>query len=104
MTDSERAFYVELGQRLRSRREKAELTQAEVAARVGLTRTSITNVELGEQPVSAFLLVRLAQIMGCQLQDLTPALSDGPEPDLIPSDVPPKTADVLRRLVSADRP
>jgi transcriptional regulator with XRE-family HTH domain len=42
-------FYETLGARLRARREEIHLRQAELAESVGLSRTSITNIELGRQ-------------------------------------------------------
>lgn len=42
-------FYEVLGARIKARREEVHLRQAELAESVGLSRTSITNVEGGRQ-------------------------------------------------------
>ena len=42
-----RNFYRELGRLIRDRRKAISLSQAGLAANVGLSRTSITNIELG---------------------------------------------------------
>lgn len=42
-------FYEEVGARLKARREKIRMRQAELAESIGLSRTSVTNIELGRQ-------------------------------------------------------
>lgn len=104
MADSEPQFYEELGANIRQLRNGAGLTQEALGDRVGLTRTSITNIENGNQPVSAWLLRRLAGLLECDLETLTPGIREVDRADSeIPDDVPPLTADVLRRLVATDR-
>ncbi len=92
-------LYRQFGLRLRRLRLAADLTQAEVAGHVGLTRTSITNIERGRQHVMLHQLVLLAgavkvspaQLLseeGTALEDLVPAdtlatlRKDNPEEDL----------------------
>jgi transcriptional regulator with XRE-family HTH domain len=53
-------LYQQFGQRLKRFRCAAKLTQAQVAVQVGLTRTSITNIEHGRQHVMLHQLVLLA--------------------------------------------
>ena len=45
------AFYKAVGQLVRAARDKAGLTQNALASRLGLTRTSVTNIEKGRQKV-----------------------------------------------------
>ena len=52
-----------LGLVVRRIRRSRKLTQEQLADRVGLTRTSVTNIELGSQGVSVTLLVDLARSM-----------------------------------------
>jgi transcriptional regulator with XRE-family HTH domain len=52
-----------LGLVVRRIRRSRKLTQEQLADRVGLTRTSVTNIELGSQGVSVALLVDLARGM-----------------------------------------
>ena len=72
MAPNQAPFYQSLGQRLALARRKANLTQAELARGVGLSRTSITNIEKGRQPVQAYLLVALAGTLGVRVADLLP--------------------------------
>lgn len=65
-------LYKEIGRTLRQRREKAGLTQGDVATRVGLSRTSITNIEQGRQHVTLHVLYALADAIGSKPSDLLP--------------------------------
>jgi Zn-dependent peptidase ImmA (M78 family)/transcriptional regulator with XRE-family HTH domain len=60
----------ELGRRLRSAREAVGLTQEDVAARLGVSRPTITQIEAGNRPVSSLELDRLAAIYGRDIRDL----------------------------------
>lgn len=66
------AFYKELGQRLSRARQAARLKQEDLARIVGLSRTSLSNVEQGRQPVQAHTLVQLAQALGVSVMSLLP--------------------------------
>ena len=65
-------LYQEFGRRLRSAREGAGLSQQILAERVGLSRTSITNIERGRQHVALHMLFRLASALGKEPSDLLP--------------------------------
>jgi transcriptional regulator with XRE-family HTH domain len=58
------AFYVALGARLSDARRRARITQDQLARAIGLSRTSITNIEKGRQPVQVHLLLRIAVAIG----------------------------------------
>jgi transcriptional regulator with XRE-family HTH domain len=65
-------LYKEFGQLLRASRKDAGLTQSQVAERVGLTRTSITNIERGIQHISLHQLFLLASAVGVSPVALLP--------------------------------
>lgn len=65
-------IYREFGRIFKTRRKEARLTQDEVASKVGLVRTSITNIEQGRQHVSLHLLIQLADAIGVRPQELLP--------------------------------
>ncbi len=65
-------IYEEFGRGLRSARKAANLTQEALAERVGLSRTSITNIEKGRQHVSLHMLFTLAAAIGVELVELLP--------------------------------
>jgi transcriptional regulator with XRE-family HTH domain len=53
----------ELGRRIAEARSDCGMTQADLAASVGLERTALVRVEAGERKVSAAELVALAEVM-----------------------------------------
>jgi transcriptional regulator with XRE-family HTH domain len=65
-------LYEEFGRRVRSAREAAGLTQEAVACRVGLKRTSISNIERGEQHIPLHALWMLAAAIGVKPTELLP--------------------------------
>jgi transcriptional regulator with XRE-family HTH domain len=84
-TASVDALYRAFGRALRNAREDAELTQKEVADRVGLSRTSITNIERGSQHVALHQLFLLASAVGVKPTDLLPD-GDTALEELVPAD------------------
>ncbi|MEO8009264.1 MAG: helix-turn-helix transcriptional regulator [Betaproteobacteria bacterium] len=81
-------FYKEFGRLLRHYRSQAHLSQADLAERVGLSRTSITNIELGRQNISLHWLYPLAAAIGTSPEALMPgkefALPEGNTTTQIP--------------------
>ena len=76
-------IYKEFGRRLRQARKAAELTQEALAEWVGLSRTSITNIEQGRQHIPLHMLFRLASAVGTHAADLLPEREETDKPDLI---------------------
>lgn len=66
-------FYVELGQQIRRARNQRGCTQADLAVELGISRTSLTNIECGRQRMLVDQLVRTAEKLGVPLADLVPA-------------------------------
>jgi len=71
-TSWEDRLYQLVGRRVRTRREALKITQEELAERIHLTRTSITNVEGGRQKVPLHQLLRIATALDTDLRDLIP--------------------------------
>ncbi len=66
-------YYTALvGVRVRKRRHAVGMTQAQLAEAVGLSRTSIVNIEKGEQRVVIDYLRPLADALGCSVGALVP--------------------------------
>jgi transcriptional regulator with XRE-family HTH domain len=65
-------FYIELGNRLRVKREKSELTQAEVAEAAGISRTSLTNIEGGRQRILVDQLAVICNKLNTTMDDIVP--------------------------------
>ncbi len=86
-------IYRVFGSRLRELRERASITQEELAKRVDLSRTSITNIEKGRQRVLLHQFVDLAEALNVEPTTLMPAASDDEAP--LRSDVA-KIIDLLK--------
>jgi transcriptional regulator with XRE-family HTH domain len=65
-------LYEQFGRRVKKARLAAKLTQEEVASRVGLKRTSITNIERGRQHIVLHQLFLLASAVGVSPGELLP--------------------------------
>lgn len=73
LTKEDRAFVelkVALARELRRRREAKEMTQAQLAKRVGSSQPRVAFMEAGEDSVSIDLLVRALLAMGASLSEL----------------------------------
>ncbi|MDY7092610.1 MAG: helix-turn-helix transcriptional regulator [Acidobacteriota bacterium] len=72
-------FYSDFGQRLAQARRRSgrELTQHELAERIGLSRSSLANIERGRQRVHLHVLVRLAEALEMPPSELLPTSSRG---------------------------
>ncbi len=89
----ERDLYTQIGARIRKLREEAKLSQEQLAQGVGLTRTSITNVEQGKQKMLLHTFVEIAH-----------QLSVDPAEMLRPAVGPPSTAAVPRDAIPSGLP
>ena len=73
----EKLLYIRLGERIRELRERQDgasgrMTQATLALRVGLERTSITNIERGGQKVPLHVLFRICEVLRVPVADVLP--------------------------------
>ena len=60
----------QFGTTLRERRREAGMTQAELAAAAGLSRSYLSEVECGRESISLERAARLADALECRLADL----------------------------------
>lgn len=65
---------IEFGKLLRSERKRVGLSQEALAKRVGVARTSITNLEQGTQSVGLELLLDLSSALGVEPAVLLPRI------------------------------
>lgn len=106
------SFYKEFGRLLRDARGRADprITQKQLADRVGLSRTSITNIELGKQHIPLHVLFALAGAVGLKPSELLPdhrfvsasAAALASQVDQL--QLSSTTKELLRRNVSAEQP
>jgi transcriptional regulator with XRE-family HTH domain len=74
-TNSEKAFYRAFGQMLSEIRRKKRISQEMLADELGLSRTSITNIEKGRQPVQLYSLYVIARLLGTDVKELLPSVA-----------------------------
>lgn len=60
----------QLGERLTDARKRAKMTQAQVAEKLGIARTTLVAIEKGERRPSNAELLRAAELLGTTLHDL----------------------------------
>lgn len=60
-----------VGTNVRTRREAAEMTQMELAERVGTNQSHISGIENGARQPSLDMILRIAGALRCTLDDLT---------------------------------
>ncbi|MBD3676358.1 MAG: helix-turn-helix transcriptional regulator [Planctomycetaceae bacterium] len=81
-------LYREIGNRIREARA-GKLTQDELAEKISMDRSSISNIELGRQKLFAHTLFQIALVLGVSPAHLLPEESPSHMAnDAIPDDVP----------------
>jgi transcriptional regulator with XRE-family HTH domain len=66
-------LYREVGSLIRRRRRALDLTQAKLAARLGMSRGALANIETGRQNLLLHHLYRFASALEVNIHDLLPA-------------------------------
>ncbi|MGW5480462.1 helix-turn-helix domain-containing protein [Streptomyces sp. NPDC004008] len=87
-------FYVSVGDHIRDARSAARLTQAELAASLGLARSSIANIEGGRQRLPLHMFVLIAETLNVNVAELLP--------DMMDSQSTPDLSNINERLHDAD--
>lgn len=70
----EAMFYREVGRRIRYWRLKGKFSQEAIGLEVGVVQSVVCRWESGEQRLTVFELVRLADVLGCAKSVLTPTV------------------------------
>lgn len=70
------SFYGRLGRLLRERRIQKGVTQQGLAFHLGLSRTSVVNIEKGRQHPAVHQLAHAADYLGCSFADLVPSFKE----------------------------
>jgi len=98
-----RRYYEALGQGVRAARAAARVTQEELGGALGLSRTSIANLEAGRQRVPVHLLAQAARRLGVDLTALVPPVDDQQDAGVLPGlkGAPEEHVRMVRRLLSA---
>jgi transcriptional regulator with XRE-family HTH domain len=70
---ADQLFYRQFGQLLAEVRHKRGISQEFLADELGLSRTSVTNIEKGRQPIQLHSLYRIARLLEVELKELLPS-------------------------------
>jgi len=94
-------FYPELGSNIRKRRVAIGMTQSALAAKAGVKRTSIANMERGAQAILVHQLLNIAKALKVSSESLMPKgdQKPPPEPEVELSDDVQQLLDKLERPV-----
>ena len=63
-------IYQQIGEQIRKHRKAQKITQEELASHVGLTRASITNIEIGNQRLLVHTLIEIAERLEVSVGEL----------------------------------
>jgi transcriptional regulator with XRE-family HTH domain len=70
-----KSFYLSVGKKVKQARENRNITQEELASKVSLSRTSITNIEQGRQQFMAHTLIEIATALAVSPTSLLPEIN-----------------------------
>jgi transcriptional regulator with XRE-family HTH domain len=101
-------LYDQLGTLIRNRRKKLLLTQRDLAARIGISRASLANIETGRQTLLVHQLYALATALDLAPSDLLPpTMADESSRDWstlpLPEDLKVEQKKQIARLLDAAR-
>lgn len=103
--DGFRRLQRRLGARVKTERQARAMTQDELASRIGLTRSSVANLETGRQNMTLETLYRLSQEFGVSPGELLgeDAQSGRPVQQSIPVEIVRGIGDMRRASARMDR-
>jgi transcriptional regulator with XRE-family HTH domain len=105
MANEEAAFNSAFGKRVKARREDRKLSQEALGVLLGLSRTSITNIEAGRQSVVAYtvqLLARHLDVSADELLQTKPTVLPGGPTQVFPEITSPRERAFLVRALSTE--
>lgn len=65
---------IHCGKMIYEKRKKLKYNQDELASAIGLTRTSVVNMEKGRQGMTVETLLKLCAVLQCKVTDILPAV------------------------------
>jgi transcriptional regulator with XRE-family HTH domain len=105
VNDSE--LHSRIGEALRERRKQSGMTQVELAGKVGLLRTSITNIEAGRQKAPLHVLYNICLALDIEVREVLPTNAEAVKSCMVEMEiegkrksVPPKAARLLNELLA----
>jgi DNA-binding XRE family transcriptional regulator len=108
----EKKLFVLIGERIRQlrRMQSPQMNQERLGKLLGLTRTSITNIERGKQKLTVDTLFKLCEMFSVEVSEIVPTLSEvavAPAKQVMVGgqsfDVPAKAAGVIANLLPVSK-
>lgn len=95
-------FYRDVGSRIKALREAKNFSQRAIAESVGLSRTSLTNIERGRQKLLLHTFSDIAAALGVTPVELFPKARGNAEiiPISLPKDLPPEQREFVQRTLN----
>jgi transcriptional regulator with XRE-family HTH domain len=72
MDYSENLLYKIVGENIRAKRESRNFSQADLAEKIGMLRTSVTNIERGRQRPPLHILYKICQLLNVEVKEILP--------------------------------
>jgi transcriptional regulator with XRE-family HTH domain len=66
-------LYSQIGKKIRSLRSSMLLNQEDLSKKVGMTRSSIAQIEAGKQAVSVYTLYKIGEALNKPIMDILPS-------------------------------
>jgi transcriptional regulator with XRE-family HTH domain len=96
--NSKRKIYKTIGEKIKKIR-KGKKSQQELADNLKITRTSVTNIEMGNQRVQIDTLWHIAELLGVSIHDLLPTQKEiGTVYELIPEDIDKDWIEAVKKV------
>lgn len=73
MQDFKSILYIIIGNKIKSLRTEINLSQEVLSKHLNLSRSSISNIELGRHQIPLFLLYELSQLFNIDINELIPS-------------------------------
>lgn len=72
MTEYKEALYKLIGERIKSQRESLGLSQLELSKKLDLSRSSVSNIELGRHQIPLHILYEISKVCNVNIDYLLP--------------------------------
>lgn len=94
-------LYAETGRRIGKVRKARGMSQEQLAKMIGLSRTSVTNIEKGRQKLPLHTLYEIAATLGMGVEELLPRREELVRPleQKLPRDITPKEREWISQIV-----
>lgn len=92
--------YEEIGRRIFEARDKKGFTQEQLAKKIDLKRTSITNIEKGRQQLLVHMLIKIAGALDVEIESLIPETREANEDQMHTDKYPRKSIDWVKAALN----